>query len=120
MLRRFSLCKALAIAILPFLLLSGISCSQGEGVENEEDNSVPVELAAVVDTSISSYVTDTPLHRIAVCAIRLKPAQHGTSIRTTVKRLSPFNFKISVSFPAYNSVSSSFGHPIANTFPRIK
>jgi membrane fusion protein (multidrug efflux system) len=51
------LCKALAIAILPFVLLSGISCSQGEGVQSEEDDSVPVELAAVVDTSISSYVT---------------------------------------------------------------
>jgi membrane fusion protein (multidrug efflux system) len=57
MLRRSSLSKAFAVGILPFLLLSGISCSRGEGVENGEDDSVPVELAAVVDTSISSYIS---------------------------------------------------------------
>lgn len=57
MLRRSSLFTAFAVIILPFLLLSGVSCGKGEGGENAEDDSVPVELAAVVDTSISSYIS---------------------------------------------------------------
>lgn len=54
---RSSLFKVLAVGTLPFLLLSGLSCSRGEGGEGGEDNFVPVELAAVVDTSISSYIS---------------------------------------------------------------
>lgn len=54
---QWSTLKAFAVGILPFLLLSTLSCSRGEGNENGKDDSVPVELAAVIDTSISSYIT---------------------------------------------------------------
>ena len=49
--------KATVLALLTFLYLCSLSCSRGEGNVNGKDDSVPVELAAVVDTSISSYVS---------------------------------------------------------------
>jgi membrane fusion protein (multidrug efflux system) len=53
---RSSVLKIPAAGIVPFVLLLSLSCSRGEGVQNGEDESVPVQLAAVVDTSISSYI----------------------------------------------------------------
>jgi membrane fusion protein (multidrug efflux system) len=54
---RLSIYKVTAAGILPLVLLCSLSCSRGEGVENGKDESVPVELAAVMDTSISAYIT---------------------------------------------------------------
>lgn len=54
---RSSILKGLAAGVMPLALLCTLSCSRGEGTENGTDDSVPVELAAVVDTSISSYIT---------------------------------------------------------------
>ncbi len=49
--------KTSAVVLLPFALLFCLSCGKGQGTEKGGDDAVPVELAAVIDTSISSYIT---------------------------------------------------------------
>lgn len=55
--RRLSSLRILAAVAAALLIMAGSSCSRNGGPETETDDAVPVELAAVIDTSLSSYIS---------------------------------------------------------------
>jgi membrane fusion protein (multidrug efflux system) len=54
---RLSSPRILAAVAAALLIVAGSSCSRNGGNETETDDAVPVELAAVIDTSLSSYIS---------------------------------------------------------------